>query len=118
MHIPFLQQAGDLILADKGFVIHDLMPHGISLNLPPFLAGKKQFTEEEARFCKKIATCRIHVERAIERMRNYKILGLITANLRPYVDTLVQVCGVLVNFQSPTISGVLEQYLSTVNSKN
>ena len=26
--------AGDLILADKGFTIHDLMPQGVSVNLP------------------------------------------------------------------------------------
>lgn len=107
-------QAGDLVLADKGFMIHDLMPRGVSLNMPPFLAGKAQFSKEEARFCKEIATCRIHVERAIERVRNYKILQLITCKMRPYVDQLVQVCGALVNCQSPTINGVLEQYLRQI----
>ena len=43
-----LLQAGDLILADKGFVIHDLLPKSIYLNMPAFLSGKKQFSNEEA----------------------------------------------------------------------
>ena len=47
-------QAGDLILADKGFMIHDLVPKDVFLNLPPFLARKSQFTKEEAIFCRKI----------------------------------------------------------------
>lgn len=29
--------AGDLILADKGFLINDIVPHGVSVNIPPFL---------------------------------------------------------------------------------
>lgn len=33
-------QAGDLILADKGFTIHSLLPDGVRINIPPFLRGK------------------------------------------------------------------------------
>ena len=29
--------AGDMVLADKGFVIQDLVPNGVSVNIPPFL---------------------------------------------------------------------------------
>ncbi|KAK9704006.1 THAP domain [Popillia japonica] len=29
--------AGDLIVADKGFLIAELLPPGVALNLPPFL---------------------------------------------------------------------------------
>jgi len=29
--------AGDMVMADKGFVIRDLVPNGVSLNIPPFL---------------------------------------------------------------------------------
>ena len=28
--------AGDMILPDKGFLIQDILPHGISVNTPPF----------------------------------------------------------------------------------
>ena len=82
----------------------------VFLNLPPFLAGKSQLSKEEAQFAKTIARCRIHVERSIERMRNYKILNLITAKLRPYCDKIVQCCAALVNFQTPIINNVLSAY--------
>lgn len=28
---------GDMILADKGFLIQDLLQRGVSMNIPPFL---------------------------------------------------------------------------------
>ena len=28
---------GDMIMADKGFPIQDILPNGVSLNIPPFL---------------------------------------------------------------------------------
>ena len=37
---------------------------------------------------------RIHVEHAIERLKNYKILYLINSYLRPHCDKVVQVCAV------------------------
>ena len=96
-------------------MIHDLMPKGVCLNLPPFLSGKAHLSKEEAIFCKKIASQRIHVERAIERLRNYKILNLISAKLRPFSDILVQSCAALVNLQTPIISGVFDKYCSDVS---
>eukprot|EP00795_Rhopilema_esculentum_P009847 gene9847-18427_t len=46
--ITFVSEAGDLILADKGFLLHDILPQGVSLNLPAFLSGKERFTKAEA----------------------------------------------------------------------
>ncbi|CAN7993680.1 unnamed protein product, partial [Ixodes hexagonus] len=85
--------AGDLILADKGFAIFDLMPSGTSLNIPP-LRGKRQFTADEVSYCKKIATCRVHVERAIQRVKIYRV------HKRPLATKLVRVCSCLANLQS------------------
>ena len=45
--LDFEFQAGDLILADKGFVIHELLPRNVILNLPAFLAGKSQLTKSD-----------------------------------------------------------------------
>ena len=101
-------KAGDLILADKGFLLHDIIPNGVFLNLPAFLRGKQKFTKAEAVFSRKIARCRIHVELAIERMRNFKIMEKISAKERWYCDTIVQVCGVLVNLQTPIIKGIFD----------
>ena len=44
----------DLILADKRFLIQDLLPRGVSVNIPPFLNCGK-FTESEVRATKSIA---------------------------------------------------------------
>ena len=109
-------QAGDLILADKGFLIHDLLPKNIFLNLPAFLCGKSQLTKEEAVFSRKTSGCRIHVERAIERLRNYEILDLISQPLQPFADKIIQVWAVLVNFQPPIIFGAFDGYNSLVSS--
>jgi hypothetical protein len=49
---------GDMILADKGFTIHKLLPQGVHLNIPPFLTGKSQFTPSEVQLCRKIARSR------------------------------------------------------------
>ena len=51
-------ETGELILADKGFLIHDMVPSGVSVNIPPFLKHGK-FTESEAAATKNIARCRI-----------------------------------------------------------
>jgi len=42
------------VLADKGFLIQDLVPDGVSVNIPPFL-NSGAFTESEARATKAIA---------------------------------------------------------------
>ena len=85
------------------------MPKNVFLNLSPFLLGKTQFTESEAMFTRKLAGCHILVERAIERIKIYKILSIVTVNLRPFCDKIVQISAVLANLQSPIIEGVFDQ---------
>ena len=63
---------GDLVMADKGFTIQDeLASVGAKLALPHFMKRKKQFTKEESEHNKKIASLRIHVERYMERLKNW-----------------------------------------------
>ncbi|XP_015772313.1 PREDICTED: uncharacterized protein LOC107350584 [Acropora digitifera] len=94
--------AGDLILADKGFLIQDIVPNGVSVNIPPFLEHGR-FTESEAKVTKSIARCRIHVERANARLKDFKILSFVPPYLRSYVDTVFQLCAAIVNLQFPLI---------------
>ena len=61
-------------MADKGFDISDDLPEGVTLNIPAFMNGKDQLCVEEETETRRIASVRIHVERAIERIKNYKIL--------------------------------------------
>jgi AraC-like DNA-binding protein len=97
---------GDLILADKGFTIHDQLPAGVHVNLPPFLAAKSKFTVDEAKLCYKIARARIHVERANERIKNFDILNHIPAAYRPLSTKIFQICCCLVNLQSPLLKEI------------
>ena len=68
---------GDLILADKSFLIHDLLPQGVSVNTSSFLLNE-QFTPEEAKLTTQLARKRIHVERAFQRIKNFSILDCIS----------------------------------------
>lgn len=45
---------GDMILADKEFLIEDIVPYGVTPNIPPFLTTA-QFTEEQVRQTELIA---------------------------------------------------------------
>lgn len=102
-------KAGDLILADNGFLISDILPAGISVNIPPFLM-KSQFSPEEARQTVVIAKARIHVERAISRIKRFKILSYIPAKLRPYASKIFQICGFLTSLNYPLIKEVEDMY--------
>jgi len=44
------------------------------LNIPPFMEGRKQLPAEEVLKGRQIASVRIHVERAIGRIKNFSIL--------------------------------------------
>lgn len=69
-----LLEEGDSVMADRGFDIEeDLMLRGVSLNIPPFLRGKSQLSEKELIVTRRIASLRIHVERAMERIKNFHI---------------------------------------------
>ena len=57
------------------------------------------------------------MERAIERLRTYKILRYIDAPLRPFADKIIQVCAVLVNLQSPIIAGIFQEYIDMLGEE-
>ena len=57
-------------MADRGFNIQDdLTPLGVRLNIPSFLKGKSQLEENELIESRRIASLRIHVDRAMERIK-------------------------------------------------
>lgn len=110
-HSEILKQMvpGDLILADKGFLIKELLPPGVSLNIPPFLSTP-QFTESQVYETERIAKARIHVERAIRRIKCYNILQQVPHYLISQISIIFQVCAALTNFQYPLIKEVEEYY--------
>lgn len=63
---------GDWVMADKGFTIQDdLATVGARLVIPAFLQSRGQFSKVETEHNKKIACLRIHVERFMERLKNW-----------------------------------------------
>ena len=100
-----LLQPGDSVMADRGFDIEDdLMLRGVHLNIPPFLRGKTQLSEKELISTRRIATLRIHVERAMERIKNFHIFDKsIPVSLTDIADRIFYICCVLTNFQKPLV---------------
>ncbi|XP_031327975.1 uncharacterized protein LOC116161365 isoform X2 [Photinus pyralis] len=99
---------GDLILADRGFLIKDSVNLCMAeVQMPAFLKGKKQLHPKEVEDTRKLANVRIHVERVIGLLRRkYKI----TSNTLPMfmvrskykkiqtIDKILTVSCALINF--------------------
>ena len=90
-------------LADKGFTISDLLPLGASLNLPPFLGGSDQMPAEDVVKTKEIASLRIHIERAINKIKKLwdRVIPLHQIGV---VNQMWAVCAFLCNAQPNIIS--------------
>ena len=98
-----LLEDGDGVMADKGFTIEDLLsPLNCSLNIPPFLSEKVQFSKEDVERTQKIAKLRIHVERAIRRVKeNHLFDAVIPLSLASSINQIWSVCCMLSNFKGP-----------------
>ena len=97
-----LLEPGDSVMADRGFNIEDeLILRGVHLNIPPFLHGKSQLSETEMIKTRRIASLRIHVERAMERIKNVHIFDKIIPSLTDIADRIFFICCALSNFQPP-----------------
>ena len=95
----------DSIMADKGFTIEDLIPPGIKLNIPPFLGSHGQISPEDVVKTQTIASLRVNVERAINKVKNFDIWdNVLPLNLFGVVNQTV--CWILCNLQKPIIISV------------
>ena len=81
------------------------------MNLPPFL-NNETFTESEARATKARVKCKIHVERANARLKDFKTLSFIPSYLHVcrHADIIFQLCASLDNLQFPLIQKGCEGY--------
>ena len=103
LNLPFSN--GDSVMADKGFTIEDILPLGVSLNIPSFLGMSDQMSAEDVIATQEIASLRIHVERAINKVKNFLIFdGVIPLSLFGVVNQMWCVCAILCNMQDPIIS--------------
>lgn len=109
-------QPGDLVLADRGFLISQQVQLRLAeVKVPAFLKGKKQLDPIDIEDTRKLASVRIHVERVIGMLRQkYKILH----NLLPItllqknnnkdelavIDQILTVTCALINLCPPIIN--------------
>lgn len=95
---------GDVILADKGFP-NIRIKENVLLVMPPFAKRNQvQFTPDEVEETYKVASVRIHVERAIQRLKIFRLMGSkITIDMLPRLDMIIHVCSLLINLGPPLI---------------
>ena len=93
-------KSGISVMADRGFTIKDQLDSiGVELNIPPFLEGRKQLPADEVQRGRSIASLRIHVERAIGRIKQFAILqGTFPLSMVRMLNQIVCVCAWLTNF--------------------
>uniref|UniRef100_A0A8C6UA01 Uncharacterized protein n=1 Tax=Neogobius melanostomus TaxID=47308 RepID=A0A8C6UA01_9GOBI len=99
-------RAGDEVMGDRGFTVRDLLEeHRVNLIIPAFTRKGCQLTNERVTDTRRIAHARIHVERAIRRLKVYRILSqTVPINLVPKIDKILKICAGLVNLRADLIS--------------
>lgn len=99
-----LLEPGDNIMADKGFIIDDILPRGVTLNIPPFRGPNEQLSSKDVEETMNIAAVRIHVEREMARIKNYHILdGVLPLSLKHISNQMFSVIAYLTNFMPPLV---------------
>ncbi|CAG2247497.1 unnamed protein product [Mytilus edulis] len=105
-----LIEKGDHVMADRGFLIKDLLlSKGATLNMPPFTRPCKHgkgrcLTAKEIKESKSIASLRIHVERSIQRLKSYKFLsGVMPINSLSVANQALKVAGFFCNLMKPLV---------------
>ena len=100
-----LLERGDEIMADRGFQIkEDLLLRYCNLSVPPGARVKAQMTTSECKRTKGIANLRIHVERAINRIKTFRIFkSVLPITMLHHADDIVRTCAALCNLKPPLI---------------
>lgn len=95
-------ERNDEVMADRGFQIkEELMMNFCTLSVPPGARVKSQMTGSECKKTKDIANLRIHVERAINRIKTYRILkSVLSITMLHHIDDIIRTCASLCNLKS------------------
>jgi hypothetical protein len=101
-----LLEPGDEIMADKGFpqIQESILERGGFLVMPPFnRKSVPQFNESQNKETYKVASVRIHVERAISRLKTFGVLQFIEHSLYRHINKILIVLSYIVNNFDPLI---------------
>ena len=99
-------EPGDTVMADKGFdIAYEVLVRGAKLNIPPFVKNHQQLSKKNVIVTRKIASLRIHVERAIGHIKQYRILSnVIPLTLVNSIDSIWGLCCALSLFHPPLVT--------------
>ena len=102
---PYLWEKCDSVMADLGFTIsNDLAPFGLTFNVPAILSGREQLSASEVIESQTITSIRIHVERAIQSVKRFRILrDKINLSLCGSLNQIWTIVCLLTNFLPPLI---------------
>lgn len=99
-----LMNDGDAIMVDKGFTF-PYLPPGIAVFRPPFREQhESQMRPEAVERTRRIACARVHVERAIGRVKTFQILSrAFPISMMDIAEQVFRVCCFLCNYKPPLI---------------
>ena len=92
-------------MVDKGFLIQtECEVRNIKVIRPPFAKQNEQMSTEDSLKTKGVAAARVHIERIMERLKNFSILkSVIDWDMTKYFDKIVVIICDLVNLSAPII---------------
>ena len=106
-HFIDLLDHNDLIMADRGFEIQDMLAvKQAQLFIPPRRQSvEDQFSKDECFETMRIANLRIHVERAIKRVKGWHIFDqVLPLSMAGVINQVWTVCCLLTNWQKPALT--------------
>ena len=98
---------GFIAMFDKGFTVQDIfLPRQVKVKVPPFVRSKRQFTPSEISECKRIARARIHIERVMGRLKEFRLLDhTLPLTLLDIIDEVWLIAAAITNLQPPLVKG-------------
>lgn len=102
--LELLDAFTDELMVDKGFNIQqECLNKGVRLHIPPFLRTDRH-TEADAMLNESIAKSRIHVERATQRIKLFRIMQTtVEAPILGVINSIMTVICALVNLSAPIL---------------
>ena len=96
---------GFIAMFDKGFNAQDLFLYNqVRCVLPPFVRSKRQFTRSEVYYGKRVARARIHIERVMGRLIEFRLLdNKLPITMIDMCDNIWIIAAAIVNLQPPLV---------------